>query len=491
MTLNASGPISLGGATTGQSINLELSQISTATISLNDTNVRTLAGVSSGAITMPTNFWGKSAGSYWLMQIHNPVATTQSYNNVADGYVFANDATNYYFSSGGSPAPGGACFLMSFNKDGGVVNQRIVTGAFAGGVKLSNLNTSTVYSFGARTTTIGLFGTVDPSTLVVTPQYCPSIGGGFTGVSFAQFNRFPDGTFLMNTGKSPVPRSYIGYLNSSYTYQGVSTFQLSAGLENLIYNPNTDRMMFGRGSTPAPATSGSIYIVGKTPLGDSATYSAFNISASGQTYGTSFGMTFDTSGNMYTICLTRHAGPTYYVSIVKTDASNNVVWSKSISAPDANSIPGSAVVIGSSLYWAYCAGQKIYRFDTSTGNVLNELQLTINGNTSNVNSLNIFCKRGYASDEALFLILNPLGNSSAVLKLNPALNQIFSISATTGSVTNTYATSVPSPTTFSSLTFTYNSTTRVGDNNGVNYLTGALGSNTFSPASLATSTTSV
>lgn len=61
MTLNASGPISLGGATTGQSINLELGQSSTATVSLNDTNVRGLAGVSSGTITMPTNFWGKSA----------------------------------------------------------------------------------------------------------------------------------------------------------------------------------------------------------------------------------------------------------------------------------------------------------------------------------------------------------------------------------------------------------------------------------------------
>lgn len=60
MALNSSGPISLGGATTGQSINLELGQSATATTSLNATNVRTLAGVASGAITMPTDFWGKS-----------------------------------------------------------------------------------------------------------------------------------------------------------------------------------------------------------------------------------------------------------------------------------------------------------------------------------------------------------------------------------------------------------------------------------------------
>lgn len=60
MTLNASGPISLGGATAGQSIAVELGQSGTATISLNDANVRSLAEVPSGAIIMPTNFYGKS-----------------------------------------------------------------------------------------------------------------------------------------------------------------------------------------------------------------------------------------------------------------------------------------------------------------------------------------------------------------------------------------------------------------------------------------------
>ena len=60
MTLNASGPISLAGATAGQSIAVELGLSSTGTISLNQASVRTLAGVPSGAITMPTNFYGKS-----------------------------------------------------------------------------------------------------------------------------------------------------------------------------------------------------------------------------------------------------------------------------------------------------------------------------------------------------------------------------------------------------------------------------------------------
>ena len=67
MTLNSSGPISLGGATTGQSIALELGQSATGQISLNDTNVRTLAGVSSGAIVMPLNFWGKSSAANYAL----------------------------------------------------------------------------------------------------------------------------------------------------------------------------------------------------------------------------------------------------------------------------------------------------------------------------------------------------------------------------------------------------------------------------------------
>lgn len=63
MALNNSGPISLGGSTTGQSINLELGFAATATISLNDADVRELAGVATGAITVPTDFYGKAVST--------------------------------------------------------------------------------------------------------------------------------------------------------------------------------------------------------------------------------------------------------------------------------------------------------------------------------------------------------------------------------------------------------------------------------------------
>ena len=59
MTLNASGQISIGGSTSGQSINLELGRASTAASNLNESALRTLAAVPTGAIDLQ-DFYGKS-----------------------------------------------------------------------------------------------------------------------------------------------------------------------------------------------------------------------------------------------------------------------------------------------------------------------------------------------------------------------------------------------------------------------------------------------
>ena len=61
MTLNSSGPISVGGSVAGQSINLELGRAATASSNLNEAVLRSLAQVLSGAISM-YNFYGKSRG---------------------------------------------------------------------------------------------------------------------------------------------------------------------------------------------------------------------------------------------------------------------------------------------------------------------------------------------------------------------------------------------------------------------------------------------
>ena len=61
MALNSSGPISLGGSTTGQSVNLEVQNSATATVSFNDSKVRTLTGTTAGSqLSMPSQFYGTS-----------------------------------------------------------------------------------------------------------------------------------------------------------------------------------------------------------------------------------------------------------------------------------------------------------------------------------------------------------------------------------------------------------------------------------------------
>lgn len=59
MTLAASGEMSIGGSTATRSINLELGRTASATSNLNETDLRTLAGVTTGTISI-SNFYGKT-----------------------------------------------------------------------------------------------------------------------------------------------------------------------------------------------------------------------------------------------------------------------------------------------------------------------------------------------------------------------------------------------------------------------------------------------
>lgn len=69
MALCASGEMALGGSTTGRSVNLELARAFNAGICMNETPVRTLAGVASGQISM-SNFYGKSSAPTTLGQYY-------------------------------------------------------------------------------------------------------------------------------------------------------------------------------------------------------------------------------------------------------------------------------------------------------------------------------------------------------------------------------------------------------------------------------------
>jgi len=71
MTLASSGFISLGGSTANRSVNVELGNSPTASITYPSTATRTLTGVSSGALVLPNSFWGKSAVTISLSELQD------------------------------------------------------------------------------------------------------------------------------------------------------------------------------------------------------------------------------------------------------------------------------------------------------------------------------------------------------------------------------------------------------------------------------------
>jgi len=109
MTLNASGPLSMGGSTTGQSINLELGASATALASINSTSFRTLAGVASGQISI-SNFYGKSNGpKQWMAVTHTNQSSSYNVRN------FYDSSGNAYVTGPYTPAQPWQFYFQKWN----------------------------------------------------------------------------------------------------------------------------------------------------------------------------------------------------------------------------------------------------------------------------------------------------------------------------------------------------------------------------------------
>lgn len=105
MTLPASGPLSLS------QVNVELGNPSTATISLNDANVRTLANVPSGAISMQ-NLLGKSFIQLLRQPANGVVTVVGPSSGYAGGAFFANGSIGIDLTRSGVLA---TAWLSPFN----------------------------------------------------------------------------------------------------------------------------------------------------------------------------------------------------------------------------------------------------------------------------------------------------------------------------------------------------------------------------------------
>jgi len=100
MTLNSSGPISLIGTTTGQSIEKELGGSGTTQLGLTCTIVRNLAGVPTGPITMATNFYGKQGRSSFSVTISSNTTNYVFNKCKVPGYVAGKSCVTLKINSG-------------------------------------------------------------------------------------------------------------------------------------------------------------------------------------------------------------------------------------------------------------------------------------------------------------------------------------------------------------------------------------------------------
>jgi hypothetical protein len=190
MTLNVSGPISLAGATTGQSIAVELGVSSTGTISLNDTNVRTLAGVASGVIIMPTNFYGKSAS----------IPFTEASYTVAGTYTFV--------------VPSGVTEVCCLTVGGGGGNSAAPTPLTGGGGALSFSNAIPTTPGESLTVFVGAGGLGPTAT---------------TDATIGQASYLARGATVLVRAQAPVQNNSTGTGAGGQAASGVGAVRYSGG----------------------------------------------------------------------------------------------------------------------------------------------------------------------------------------------------------------------------------------------------------------------
>jgi len=227
MTLNSSGPISLGGSVTGQSINLEIGASSNAQVSLNDTNVRLLAQVPTGAIQMPTNFWGKK---------------------------FSANSATFFMMGGGGAATGGG--VAGQSGGGQMVGQNGQAASVTGGISYSIVvggagSNSSVFN-GAYTAIAG--GNAGSGGISCTNGGSGACGGS-GGIGLVPGSACSGGAGIYG-GNGGTPAIWINGPGVSWACQGGSGGLGGSGTNgSIVGNPYGGGSLYGgNGGPPAYST---------------------------------------------------------------------------------------------------------------------------------------------------------------------------------------------------------------------------------------------
>jgi hypothetical protein len=334
MALNSSGPLSFGGATTGQSINLELGVSATALASINSTSFRTLAGVASGQISI-SNFYGKSnTPTYWSSLLSSVFPTSLD---------LAANATTVAVGGYDSVSGVGACY-QSYNANTGALNWVFRDSSFDRNSKSAFDSAGNVYFF-SYFSSPGRLVKFNTSGVV---QWARSVAvvGGNGGY----------GAYLAVDSADNVYCGGGGNSGSSF-YAGLSKFD-SSGTQ--IYKRFLDNASGSNGFWPQGITtdsSNNVYVSAWDRTGSNTPYlakissagafvSAFSFTATSVFPSNTFVVTqdpqIDSSGNIY---LAGYGGTGVYRAwVAKFNSSYVLQWARYLTSPATSVFPRRLMV---------------------------------------------------------------------------------------------------------------------------------------------------
>lgn len=361
MTLNSSGPISLGGSTTGQSINLELGFSATALASINSTSFRTLAGVASGQISL-SNFYGKSNATYFFASFKTPFSYGYSGHtiNTSNGnIVFALNtsagapyySTVYRISNSGSvlgyntfsiTGPSAAFADVGTNGQASIVVDTSCTayGAmynYTGFTKYSPV--SSTFSFSQNnnlTLQKGIIKTNGTNLFVDFTKFAGSCCCAYSGIISYNSSGSIVATYLANIGGNIFSYAFDGSSGFYFAYEGGWILKQSTSAINWIWNmPSGSQAYAISANTTYLAFIQTSYTIALYNI-SSATNTTpptkialLNVSGTSAFFGSKVGVCYDSSNNFYYLQNLNSSGQYGYL-VTKLNSSGTVQWQRTI-----------------------------------------------------------------------------------------------------------------------------------------------------------------
>lgn len=352
MTLQSSGPISLGN------VAVELGRTSTATTSLGEAAVRTLAGATSGPISL-SSLYGKSNESFWY-------ATFGS--TVVNFLILGTDSSGNIYASASSA-------VFKWDRDGALIWARNVSGPFINGGWIDA--SGNVYLAGAYYSSnyYGWLAKLDTSG---TLQWQRSLNGSgqelwYNAAVDASGNVYVAG-YSTSSGGSGNADALIAKYNSAGTLQWQRSIGGSGNeyASQMAISPDGSLLVLsGNTSTSTAGNVDALVTVINTATPSVAWQRS--IGTSGYDYG--YGVALDSSNSIY--WLTSINGT---LSLLKISSGAVIQWQKSLPSSYASGWlstgPDGSLRVFAQIY----AGANIYQFATD-GTLL--LSRSISLDTSN------------------------------------------------------------------------------------------------------------